>query len=83
MDTRKHDFTKNEIGLIRPLCIITMSDASFLEYRPSCIAAVAILSAARDLPIFSFLSPEYAESWCDGLHRVRNIMHNTFVKSFN
>ncbi|XP_071928954.1 cyclin-D1-1 isoform X1 [Coffea arabica] len=48
-------------------------NASFLEYRPSCIAAVAILSAARDLPIFSFLSPEYAESWCDGLHREKII----------
>ncbi|CAI9092848.1 OLC1v1028190C1 [Oldenlandia corymbosa var. corymbosa] len=48
-----------------------IQDASFLGYWPSCIAAATILCAARDLPLFSFLNPEYAESWCDGLQRVR------------
>lgn len=50
-----------------------LQEVSFLEYRPSCVAAATILSAAGDLPVFSFLNPQYAESWCDGLHREKLI----------
>lgn len=47
------------------------TEASFLEYWPSCIAASAVLCAANDIPNLSLLvSPENAESWCDGLSKV-------------
>ncbi|XP_073050180.1 cyclin-D1-1-like [Primulina eburnea] len=53
------------------LCYIQAT--SFLEYRPSCIAAATILCAANDLPDFSLITAEHAESWCDGLDK-ENIM---------
>lgn len=46
---------------------------SFLEHRPSCIAAATILCAANDLPDFSLITAQHAESWCDGLDK-ENIM---------
>lgn len=46
------------------------TEASFLEYWPSCIAAAAILCAASEIPNLSLVNPEHAESWCDGLHKV-------------
>lgn len=46
------------------------TEASFLEYWPSCIAAAAILCAASEIPNLSLANPEHAESWCDGLHKV-------------
>jgi hypothetical protein len=53
------------------LFLFTMStEASFLEYWPSCIAAAAILCAASEIPNLSLANPEHAESWCDGLHKV-------------
>ncbi|KAL3511248.1 hypothetical protein ACH5RR_030649 [Cinchona calisaya] len=66
-------YTSFLISRASDIILSHIQDVIFLEYRPSCIAAVTILSAARDLPIFSFLSPEYAESWCDGLHREKII----------
>ena len=51
--------------------LLMSTEASFLEYWPSCIAAAAILSAANDLPNFSFVNAGHAELWCDGLSRVR------------
>ncbi|KAL8534075.1 hypothetical protein ACS0TY_010188 [Phlomoides rotata] len=51
----------------------TIQETSLLEYRPSCIAASAILSAANDLPSFSLITAQHAESWSDGLHK-DNIM---------
>lgn len=60
-------------------------EASFLEYWPSCIAAATILCAANDLPNFSLVNAEHAESWCGGLIKVRAyiyihvlIMESTF-----
>jgi hypothetical protein len=50
---------------------IMWAEASFLEYRPSSIAAAAILCAANDIPNLSLVNPEHAESWCDGLSKVR------------
>ncbi|KAK4790852.1 hypothetical protein SAY86_031265 [Trapa natans] len=45
-----------------------IQEASFLEYLPSCIAAAAVLCAASEIPsLMSFVNPENAESWCDGL----------------
>ncbi|XP_047958505.1 cyclin-D1-1-like [Salvia hispanica] len=47
----------------------TFEETSFLGCRPSCIAAAAILCAANDLPKFSLITAQHAESWCDGLHK--------------
>lgn len=49
------------------LCYI--QEASFLEYRSSCIAAATILCVANDLPDFSLITAQQAESWCDGLDK--------------
>lgn len=48
-----------------------MTDARFLEFRPSCTAAAAVLCAANEIlsPMLP-VSPEHAESWCDGLIKV-------------
>jgi len=46
------------------------AEAGFLAYRPSCIAAAAILSAAKEIPNWAALKPEHAESWCEGLRKV-------------
>ncbi|PKI56222.1 hypothetical protein CRG98_023417 [Punica granatum] len=48
-----------------------IQEASFLEYRPSCTAAAAVLCAASEIPsLMSLVNPEHAESWCDGLIKV-------------
>ncbi|XP_047323998.1 cyclin-D1-1 [Impatiens glandulifera] len=44
-----------------------IKEVSLLEYRPSCIAAATMLSAAQCIPNLSVVSPDEAESWCDGL----------------
>lgn len=49
------------------------TEASFLEYRPSSIAAAAILCAANEIPNLSLVNPEHAESWCDGLSKEKII----------
>ncbi|KAK4481876.1 hypothetical protein RD792_012787 [Penstemon davidsonii] len=51
----------------KEIILSTVKETSFLKYRPSCIAAATILSAAYDLPNFSFITVQHAESWCDGL----------------
>lgn len=50
-----------------------IQETSFLEYRPSCIAVAAVLSAASDIPSLSLRNPENAESWCDGLSKEKII----------
>ncbi|KAK6931104.1 Cyclin, N-terminal, partial [Dillenia turbinata] len=45
------------------------TEASFLEFWPSCTAAAAILCAAAEIPNLSLVNPENAESWCDGLSK--------------
>ncbi|KAM7487346.1 hypothetical protein LguiB_024830 [Lonicera macranthoides] len=40
-----------------------------LQYWPSCIAAATLLCAANDIPKFSVVNAEHAESWCDGLSK--------------
>nr|GMD25868.1 cyclin-D1-1 [Ipomoea batatas] len=49
------------------IILSNIREASFLEYWPSCIAAATILCAANDLPNFSLVNAEHAESWCGGL----------------
>ncbi|GAA0170332.1 kinase activator [Lithospermum erythrorhizon] len=46
-----------------------IQECSILEYKPSCIAAAAILSAANEFPKFSFVDAQCAEKWSDGLHK--------------
>ncbi|XP_015884178.2 cyclin-D1-1 [Ziziphus jujuba] len=55
------------------IILSNIQEASFLEYWPSCIAAAAILSAAGDIPDFSMVNPEKAQSWCDGLSKEKII----------
>ena len=52
-----------------------ITDASFLEYWPSCIAAAALLCAANEIPNLTLLNPEHAESWCNGLSKVSAYIH--------
>ncbi|KAA3482933.1 cyclin-D1-1 [Gossypium australe] len=51
------------------IILSNIKEASFLEYRPSSIAAAAILCAANEIPNLSLFNPEHAESWCDGLSK--------------
>ncbi|KAK9707346.1 hypothetical protein RND81_07G191100 [Saponaria officinalis] len=44
-----------------------IQEASYMEYKPSSIAAASILCAASELPCLSSVTPELAESWCHGL----------------
>ncbi|KAK6922141.1 Cyclin, N-terminal [Dillenia turbinata] len=49
------------------MILSNIQEATFLEFWPSCTAAAAILCAATEIPNFSLVNPENAESWCDGL----------------
>lgn len=51
------------------IILSNIQESSFLEYWPSCIAAATILCAAHDIPSFSVVNPELAESWCEGLNK--------------
>ncbi|XP_020236527.1 cyclin-D1-1 [Cajanus cajan] len=55
------------------IIVSNIQEASFLAYRPSCIAAAAILSAAHEIPNWSAVKPEHAESWCEGLRKEKVI----------
>ncbi|XP_057774665.1 cyclin-D1-1 isoform X2 [Salvia miltiorrhiza] len=57
------------VSRAKEIILSTMQESSFLEYRPSCVAAAAILCAANDLPKFSLISAQHAESWSDGLDK--------------
>ncbi|KAK9276787.1 hypothetical protein L1049_006323 [Liquidambar formosana] len=67
----KLDSTGTYIGVLisraTEIIFSNIQEASFLEYWPSCIAAAAVLCAANDIPKFSLVNPEHAESWSDGL----------------
>lgn len=62
-------FTGFLISRATEIILSNIQEASFLEYWPSCIAAATILCAANDLPNFSLVNAEHAESWCDGLRK--------------
>ncbi|CAN0925624.1 CYCD1-1 [Linum grandiflorum] len=51
------------------IILSNIQEASFVEYRPSSIAAAAVLCAANEIPSLSLANPEHAESWCDGLSK--------------
>ncbi|KAI3452770.1 hypothetical protein Pfo_009433 [Paulownia fortunei] len=53
----------------KEIILSTIQETSFFEYRPSCVATATLLCAANDLPKFSFITAQHAESWCDGLHK--------------
>ncbi|KAJ8773861.1 hypothetical protein K2173_008324 [Erythroxylum novogranatense] len=53
------------------IILANIQEASFLEYWPSSIAVAAILCAANEIPNLSLANPEHAESWCEGLSKVR------------
>ncbi|XP_050236471.1 cyclin-D1-1 [Mercurialis annua] len=55
------------------IILSNMQETSFLEYWPSSIGAAAMLSAANEIPNLSLISPEHAETWCDGLSKERII----------
>ncbi|XP_021747693.1 cyclin-D1-1-like isoform X2 [Chenopodium quinoa] len=67
----KVDVTGSYIGLLisqsTDLILSNIREGSLVEYWPSSIAAAAILCAASEIPSLSFVTPEHAESWCDGL----------------
>ncbi|XP_016548114.1 cyclin-D1-1 isoform X2 [Capsicum annuum] len=62
-------FTAFLISRASQIILSNIQEASFLEYWPSCIAAATILCAANDLPNFSLVNAEHAESWCHGLRK--------------
>ncbi|KAK7367924.1 hypothetical protein VNO80_09944 [Phaseolus coccineus] len=60
-------FTGFLISRATQIILSNIQEASFLAYWPSCIAAAAILHAANEIPNWSLVRPEDAESWCEGL----------------
>lgn len=65
------------------VCIFIFSpEASFLAYWPSCIAAAAILHAANEIPNWSLVRPEHAESWCEGLRKVLSMFKGFVNRMF-
>ncbi|XP_019420166.1 PREDICTED: cyclin-D1-1-like isoform X2 [Lupinus angustifolius] len=65
-------FTGSLISRATQIILSNVQEASFLAYWPSCIAASAILCAANEIPNWSLVRPEHAESWCEGLRKVSN-----------
>ncbi|KNA04841.1 hypothetical protein SOVF_195990 [Spinacia oleracea] len=51
------------------LILSNIQEGRFVEYWPSSIAAAAILCAASEMPTLSFVTPQHADSWCDGLSK--------------
>ncbi|KAL9166196.1 hypothetical protein ABFS82_05G013700 [Erythranthe guttata] len=76
------------------IILSTNQERSFLECRPSCLAAAVIICAANYLPKFSSITAgQHTESWCDGLINKDEIMscheliqritfNNIWAKSF-
>ncbi|RDX74064.1 Cyclin-D1-1, partial [Mucuna pruriens] len=66
-------FTGFLISRATQIILSNIKEASFLAYWPSCIAAAAILHAANEIPNWSLVKPEHAESWCEGLRKEKII----------
>ncbi|MED6143630.1 hypothetical protein PIB30_007935 [Stylosanthes scabra] len=66
-------FTAFLISRATQIILSNIQEASFLAYRPSCIGAAAILCAANEIPNWSLVKPENAESWCQGLTKEKII----------
>ncbi|KAL5552953.1 hypothetical protein UlMin_040354 [Ulmus minor] len=75
-------FTGFLISRATEIILSNIQEASFLEYWPSCIAVAAILSASNEIPNFSMIDPELAESWCDGLSKEKIIGCYRKMKEF-
>ncbi|KAG5050674.1 hypothetical protein JHK87_002872 [Glycine soja] len=67
-------FTGFLISRATQIILSNIQEASFLAYWPSCIAAASILHAANEIPNWSFVRPEHAESWCEGLRKVEKVI---------
>ncbi|KAK7309515.1 hypothetical protein RJT34_06311 [Clitoria ternatea] len=66
-------FTEFLISRATQIILSNIQEASFLAYWPSCMAAAAILHAANEIPNWSLVKPEHAESWCEGLRKEKII----------
>lgn len=66
-------FTGFLISRATQIILSKIQEASILAYWPSCIAAAAILYAANEIPNWSLVKPEHAESWCEGLRKEKII----------
>ncbi|CAN1311116.1 CYCD1-1 [Linum perenne] len=62
------------------IILSNVQEASFVEYRPSSIAAAAVLCAANEIPSLSLANPEHAESWCDGLSKEKILSCYTLMQ---
>ncbi|XP_058776846.1 cyclin-D1-1-like isoform X1 [Vicia villosa] len=62
-------FTGFLISRATQIILSHIQEANFLAYWPSCIAAAAILYAANEIPNWSQVEPEHAETWCEGLRK--------------
>ncbi|KAG2321580.1 hypothetical protein Bca52824_014793 [Brassica carinata] len=65
------------------IILSNIKEASFLEYRPSSIAAAAILCVANELPsLSSAANPhESPETWCDGLSKEKIVRCYKLMKA--
>ncbi|KAF8051169.1 hypothetical protein N665_1787s0003 [Sinapis alba] len=65
------------------IILSNIKEASFLEYRPSSIAAAAILCVANELPSLSSAvnSHESPETWCDGLSKEKIVRCYRLMKA--
>ncbi|GER32319.1 cyclin D1 [Striga asiatica] len=70
------------ISRARDIILSTIQETSLVEYRPSCIAAAAILCAANDLPNFSSITAQHAESWSHGLHKDNIMICYRLIRKF-
>lgn len=66
-------FTAFLISRATQIILSNIQEANFLAYWPSCIAAAAILHAANEIPNWSLVRPEHAETWCEGLTKEKII----------
>ncbi|XP_050905573.1 LOW QUALITY PROTEIN: cyclin-D1-1 [Lathyrus oleraceus] len=66
-------FTGFLISRATQIILSHIQEANFLAYWPSCIAAAAILYAANEIPNWSLVKPEHAETWCEGLRKEKII----------
>ncbi|KAI9111835.1 hypothetical protein K1719_017525 [Acacia pycnantha] len=75
-------FTGFLISRATEIILSNIQEASFLAYWPSCIAAASILCAANEIPNWSLVRPEHAESWCGGLRKEKIIGCYQFMREF-
>ncbi|KAL8150206.1 hypothetical protein V2J09_020014 [Rumex salicifolius] len=67
------NFTEFLASRSTDIILFSLQEAKLLEYKPSSIAAAAVLCAASEIPNLSLVTPEHAESWCDGLNKEKVI----------